>query len=57
MNFFFFVAQALELEPDNKATMNQITLCKHEIKKSAAEDKRRYRDMLKLAQLEDDTGK
>lgn len=50
------IAQALELEPENKATLNQITLCKHEIRKQTAEDQRRYRTMMRIADIENDQG-
>lgn len=51
MNHFLFQMyelismQALQLEPENKATINQITMCKQEIKKQNDKEKRLYANM------------
>lgn len=37
--------QVKELEPDNKAALNQITICKQEIKKQNDKEKRMYANM------------
>lgn len=37
--------QAQQYEPENKATINQITLCKQEIKKQNDKEKQLYANM------------
>lgn len=37
----------LEIEPENKAAINQITLCEHEIKNQEIKEKVLYQKMLK----------
>lgn len=38
-------SQAQQLEPENKAAINQITLCKQEIKKQNDKEKKMYANM------------
>lgn len=37
--------RVLELEPDNKAAVNQIAICKQKIKQYQNEEKARYKNM------------
>lgn len=37
--------KVLELEPENKAALNQITICKQKIKQYQNEEKARYKNM------------
>lgn len=44
-NCFLFVSQVNELEPDNKAAINQITICKQKIKNFNEQEKKLYAKM------------
>lgn len=49
--------QAQELEPENKAAANQITLCKAEIKKQNDKEKKMYANMFtKFAEADKKVG-
>lgn len=37
-----------KIEPDNKATLNQITICKHKLKEYHEQEKNRYRKMFQV---------
>lgn len=44
--------QVLEIEPENKAAINQITLCEHEIRNQEIKEKVLYQRMLKAKATE-----
>lgn len=47
--------KAQEIEPENKAAMNQITICKQKLKEYHEQEKKRYRNMFAKFAASDDS--
>lgn len=52
-NYFICYMQVIELEPTNKAAINQIQICKQQIKEANDKEKKVYANMFKKLSASD----
>lgn len=58
LSFFIGRCQVLELEPQNKAAINQVTICKRVVRESHEKEKKLYANMFtKFANVDNEVYK